>query len=168
MPFVWSIGTIIGPSVGGVFAEPVKNFPHFFSPGGIFDAFPYLLPNLVCVVMLFGSILAGYFFLFETHPDMQSWSTKEDLDHTSATTPLIPTTGAVNNAAANLTTESYGTFASVEIVDEHGQNIRDKAMIRSNSETSMRRNISPSRHKVFTKSVIHLVIALGMYVGSYC
>lgn len=163
MPFVWSIGTIIGPSIGGYFAEPVKNFPRFFHRGGIFDSNPYLLPNLVCAALLLGSIVAGYFFLFETHPDMQPWSTQEDLNYTSATTPLIPATGAVNNAAADLTTESYGTFASVEIVDEHGESIRDKAMIRSSSETWMSSIHSASRQKVFTVPVIQLTIALGIY-----
>lgn len=163
MPFVWSIGTIIGPCIGGYFSEPVKNFPSLFSRGGIFDSNPYLLPNVVCASLLLASILAGYFFLFETHPDMQPWSTQEDLDCTSAATPLIPATGAVNNAAADLTTESYGTFASVEIVDENGQNIRDKAMLRSNSETSMSSIGSANRQKVFTMPVIQLTIALGIY-----
>jgi len=163
MPFVWSIGTIIGPSIGGYFAEPASNFPSLFPRGGIFDSNPYLLPNLVCALLLLLSILAGYFFLLETHPDMQPWSTQEDLDHTSAATPLIPATGAVNNAAADLTTESYGTFAAVEIVDEHGQNIRDRDMLRSNSETSMGSLRSVSGEKVFTRQVIQLTIALGIY-----
>jgi len=163
MPFVWSIGTIIGPSIGGYFAEPVKNFPSLFPRGSVFDYNPYLLPNLVCASLLLLSILAGYFFLFETHPDMQPWITREDLDYTSAATPLIPATGAVNNAAADLTTESYGTFAAVEIVDEHGQNIRDKAMVRSNSETSMGSLRSASGQKVFTRQVIQLTVALGIY-----
>lgn len=163
MPFVWSIGTIVGPSIGGYFTDPVRNLPSLFSPGGVFDSNPYLLPNLVCAALLLGSILAGYFFLFETHPDMQPWSTKNDLDYTSATTPLIPATGAVNNAAADLTTESYGTFASVEIVDEQGRNVRDRNMSRSGSETSMSSIGSVSRPKIFTRQVIQLTVALGIF-----
>jgi hypothetical protein len=155
MPFVWSIGTIIGPSIGGYFAEPVKNFPSVFSPDGLFAHYPYLLPNLVCALLLLGSIVAGYFFLYETHPDMQPWSTQADLDNTSAATPLIPASGAMANAPADLATESYGTFDPVQIVDENGNDIRDPPE-RANSFSSA------SKDKVFSKQVVTLIIALGM------
>lgn len=52
MPFVWSIGTIIGPAIGGTFANPSVAFPWLFSPSGIFSMFPYLLPNLICAALL--------------------------------------------------------------------------------------------------------------------
>jgi hypothetical protein len=68
--------------------------------------------------MLFGSIIAGYLFLEETHPDMQPWSTPADLDHTTAETPLLPTAGATAHAAANLATESYGTFDAIDVQRE--------------------------------------------------
>jgi MFS family permease len=155
MPFVWSIGTIIGPCIGGYFADPSENFPTFFSPTGIFSAFPYLLPNLICALLLFGSIIAAYFFLGETHPDMQPWSTQADLDYTSAVTPLIPASGAMANAHADLSTESYGTFDSVTITDQAKPAGEPKAWSRSSS---------PQREKVFTRNVIMLIIALGMYV----
>src|SRR4051812_35942710 len=89
MPFVWAMGTIIGPSIGGYFAIPAENFPNLFFPTGIFGVFLFLLPNLICALMLLGSILAGYFFLIETHPDMQPWSTQADLDNSTAETPLL-------------------------------------------------------------------------------
>ncbi|KAF2432820.1 MFS general substrate transporter [Tothia fuscella] len=153
MPFVWSIGTIIGPSIGGYFSDPADNFPSLFSRTGLFASFPYLLPNLLCALMLFGSIIAAYFFLGETHPDMQPWSTQADLDSTSAVTPLIPASGAMNNAHADLSTESYGTFDSVTITE------RTKPMV----EPKGSRSSSPQRQKVFTKNVVMLVIALGIY-----
>ena len=93
MPFVWSIGmrpneyvlsiftdfidtgTIIGPAIGGTFARPAISMPSVFSSSSIFATFPYLLPNLICACLLLISIVFGYFFLIETHPDMQAWST---------------------------------------------------------------------------------------------
>lgn len=153
MPFVWSIGTIVGPAIGGYFAEPVDNFPSVFPRNGLFDSFPYLLPNLLCASLLLASMIAAYFFLLETHPDMQPWSTKEDLDHTSAVTPLIPASGAMANAPADISTESYGTFDAVTIIE----NPRDQSKPSSRSS-------SPRRAKVFTKNVVMLTVALGMCV----
>jgi len=154
MPFVWSIGTIIGPSIGGLFADPARNFPSMFSADGIFARFPYLLPNLLCAVLMGFSIVAAYFFLVETHPDMQPWSTQQDLDCSSAVTPLLPASGAMANAPADLSTESYGTFDSVTITNNAERNSKSANSSRSSS---------PRRQKVFTKNVIMLIIALGIF-----
>ncbi|KAJ9664949.1 hypothetical protein H2201_005001 [Coniosporium apollinis] len=155
MPFVWSVGTIVGPAIGGYLARPAENFPSVFSSSGIFASFPYLLPNLVCAIMLLCSIIAGYIFLQETHPDLQPWSTPEDLNHTSARTPLIPTAGSTAHAAADLQIESYGTFDAVQITEDEDWVVRPDDRPASISS-------APSE-KVFTKPVIMLVIALGIF-----
>ncbi|OCK83304.1 putative MFS transporter [Lepidopterella palustris CBS 459.81] len=155
MPFVWSVGTIIGPSIGGYFADPCENFPSVFPSSGIFATFPYLLPNAICAFMLLGGIIAGYFFLEETHPDMQPWSTPADLDHTTAETPLLPTAGATAHAAANLATESYGTFDTIDVQEDE--------IWRLNPDGRPRSVSSESSEKVFTKPVIMLVVALGIF-----
>ncbi|KAJ6256388.1 Major facilitator superfamily multidrug transporter [Drechslerella dactyloides] len=67
MPFVWSLGSIIGPSLGGLLAEPVQHYPEYFSRGGLFDQFPYLLPNLACAIICFVGAINGILFLDETH-----------------------------------------------------------------------------------------------------
>ena len=155
MPFVWSIGTIIGPTIGGYFANPAQNFPSVFPSGSLFDTFPYLLPNLLCAALLLISIIFGYALLEETHPDMQAWSTKADLDNTMAETPLMATAGATMNAAADLRSESYGTFNAVDV--EEDQNWVVKADGRPASISSA------SSTKVFTKRVTMLIVALGIF-----
>ena len=67
MPFVWCLGSIIGPAMGGALAMPCDAYPWLFSRGGIFDNYPFLLPNLVCVVVLLFGITNGILFLEETH-----------------------------------------------------------------------------------------------------
>ncbi|EKG20060.1 Major facilitator superfamily [Macrophomina phaseolina MS6] len=155
MPFVWSVGTIVGPSIGGYFAEPSKNYPALFPEGSLFDRFPYLLPNLICALMLFCSIIAGYLCLEETHPDMQPWSTAEDLQDTQAVTPLMPAAGATAHAAANLTTESYGTFDNVDVQREETWNVR--------ADGSDAPQKSAASHSVFSKNIMMLIIALGLF-----
>ncbi|KAL5114450.1 hypothetical protein ACEQ8H_007647 [Pleosporales sp. CAS-2024a] len=153
MPFVWSIGTIIGPSIGGYFAEPVQSFPGLFSPTGLFATFPYLLPNLICSLLMLLSIIMAYFLLDETHPDRHSQGHFEQYDAAVARTPLLPTQGATADAPANLTSESYGTFNNVEIQ-------RDEMWrVRSNGDWVE----VPADGKVFTWTVIQFVVALGIF-----
>jgi hypothetical protein len=69
MPFVWCLGAIIGSVLGGTLAEPVKNYPGVFATGGLFDKFPYLLPNLICVGVVLAGLITGFLFLEESHED---------------------------------------------------------------------------------------------------
>ncbi|PWW78563.1 MFS general substrate transporter [Tuber magnatum] len=67
MPFIWCLGSIIGPALGGLLAEPVKRYPAVFHSGGVFEEYPYLLPNLVSAIILVVGIIIGTLFLEETH-----------------------------------------------------------------------------------------------------
>ncbi|OAX85556.1 hypothetical protein ACJ72_00050 [Emergomyces africanus] len=69
MPFVWCLGSIVGPAMGGALAQPCDNYPQLFRRNTIFDRYPFLLPNLVCVVILCFGITIGILFLEETHPE---------------------------------------------------------------------------------------------------
>jgi hypothetical protein len=65
IPFMWFFGSIIGSSMGGLLAKPATTWPSL--RGGIFDKFPYLLPNLVAAVYIVFAIAAGIAFLKETN-----------------------------------------------------------------------------------------------------
>lgn len=71
MPFVWCLGSIIGSGLGGTLADPVLNYPGYFSRGTIWDSFPYLLPNLVCAAVVLFGMVVGFLFLEETHEDLK-------------------------------------------------------------------------------------------------
>ena len=53
--------------MGGTLAQPSKSFPSLFPPGTLFDRFPFLLPNLVCTLVLIVGVSIGVLFLEETH-----------------------------------------------------------------------------------------------------
>ncbi|EEP76804.1 conserved hypothetical protein [Uncinocarpus reesii 1704] len=157
MPFVWSIGTIIGPAIGGTFAKPAETFPSIFPPSGLFGSFPYLLPNLICSVLLLISIAAGYLFLDETHPDMQTGyvpvPTHGDNAEFGAPLAAVATAGSLACASADLRAKSYGTFNDVDMREDEEWHVRlDGKQLRSSE--------SP---KVFTYRVTMLVIALGIF-----
>ena len=59
--------SILGPALGGALAQPVQTYPSLFAPGSLFDEYPFLLPNLVCVAILGCGLVIGILFLEETH-----------------------------------------------------------------------------------------------------
>lgn len=62
MPIVWSLGSIIGPSFGGLFAEPAEQYPQIFGHIEFFKRFPFALPNLILMVFfLFSATIAALF-----------------------------------------------------------------------------------------------------------
>ncbi|KAF5019345.1 hypothetical protein F66182_8654 [Fusarium sp. NRRL 66182] len=100
-PFVWTLGGIIGSAMGGFLAQPAVFYPSVFSQDGLFGRYPYLLPNLVSVVVVAVAVIQGLFFLEETHVDRgngnenenntanyQDIAVVDDLESIDETTPL--------------------------------------------------------------------------------
>lgn len=140
-------------SIGGLFSQPVENFPSLFSSTGLFAQFPYLLPNIICSALLVVSMFMAYFLLGETHPDKRSGNRATDDDSATANTPLLPAQGATANAPAQLASESYGTFNAVEV--QHDEMWR----VRSNGDWVE----PPASEKVFTRNVITFIVALSIF-----
>lgn len=67
MPFVWCLGTIIGGSLGGVLAQPALSSDTFKDT--IFETYPFLLPNVICALIVILGLAVGILFLQETHED---------------------------------------------------------------------------------------------------
>lgn len=61
--------SILGPTLGGALARPVVGYPSLFAAGTIWERFPYLLPNLVCTVIVSCGVVIGILFLEETHAE---------------------------------------------------------------------------------------------------
>ena len=51
---------------------PCDNYPALFARNTLFDRFPFLLPNLVCAIVLACGVLIGILFLEETHEEMKN------------------------------------------------------------------------------------------------
>ncbi|GLJ49546.1 hypothetical protein SUGI_1050790 [Cryptomeria japonica] len=67
---MWGIGLIIGPALGGFFAQPADKYPNIFSKKSLFGRFPYLLPCL-CISVIAVIVFVSTFWLPETlhkHP----------------------------------------------------------------------------------------------------
>ncbi|GAA5880633.1 hypothetical protein JCM16303_004290 [Sporobolomyces ruberrimus] len=65
LPLAWSLGSVIGPLLGGYLSHPAERFPHLFDYP-FFIENPYVLPCLVGALFPFLGALIGFFFLEET------------------------------------------------------------------------------------------------------
>ncbi len=162
MPFVWSVGTIVGPSIGGYFATPVDNFPGSFSPDGLFGRFPYLLPNLICAGLMCISIIAGWLCLEETHPDKQPGSAPPDPDdhtfrHFRADSSAMTMQASDTTPGVNLTQESYGTFNRVSEDAVEEWDLKPDGTSRPSSVDE------GTPQKWLTRRIVMLTIALGIF-----
>jgi MFS family permease len=156
-PFVWAAGTIIGPSIGGLLANPAISFPDTFSAEGLFGRFPFLLPNVVCALLMLISIASAFFWMRETHPGFSSsQSRRQSLVETIIEqTPII--TGATANDAADLRDDTYGTFTEIAVQKEEHWRLNEDGISREPS-------ISEKRGSAwFTKEVAMVVLALSIY-----
>jgi MFS family permease len=61
-----SFGQLIGPSVGGWLADPVKQFPATYKGNQFLEKFPFILPNIIGAFSALMSTVAVYCFLPET------------------------------------------------------------------------------------------------------
>ncbi|KAL9618905.1 MAG: hypothetical protein Q9160_006430 [Pyrenula sp. 1 TL-2023] len=66
MPLVWTIGSIVGPALGGSLANPAANHPGIFGKNKFFIKFPYALPNLVASLFFLIGLATGILFVKET------------------------------------------------------------------------------------------------------
>lgn len=149
MPFVWSIGTIIGPCIGGTFADPHESWPGAFPKGSLFERFPYLLPNLLCALLLAVSIVLGFFLLEETHPDMQPRVLLPADTYVSEETPLIETSDAMKRPAVDLRSDTYGAIRTVNDQTGDWEDTTEKE--------------APSPMKIWNKRVVGFIIALSIF-----
>lgn len=62
----FGLGTIIGPVLGGLLVDPVKQYPKIFGGNHFLTEFPYFLPCFVGSVISLSGGIAGIFLLEET------------------------------------------------------------------------------------------------------
>jgi MFS family permease len=105
---------------------------------------------------MLGSIIAGYLWLGETHPDLKVGSNPLKNHDMAEHTPMITAAGANADPGIDLRQESYGTFNEVDIFD------KDWVVNADGSSRPLSLTEKPSS-KAFTWKVSMLVAALGLF-----
>ncbi|CAL9091031.1 unnamed protein product [Musa acuminata var. zebrina] len=81
----WGIGLIVGPAIGGYFAQPAEKYPEIFSQDSFFARFPYFLPCLCISLFAVGVLIASVWFpetLHKHNSDQVKGVSIEDLETT--------------------------------------------------------------------------------------
>jgi hypothetical protein len=79
--------------IGGALAKPAEYWPQLFTPGSIWDRFPYLLPNLVSALFVFFGLAVGLLFLEETH-QRKKWQRDRGVELGNYLLSLVPVCSA--------------------------------------------------------------------------
>ena len=116
--------------MGGYLSQPAQFYPGTFSPDGLFGRYPYLLPNLVCVVAIAIAVIQGAIFLKETNPMMiekdrakeraKALATSEAVDER---TPLRIADRKVSDSELTQSTDESGSLLNKKpslLVEEQG------------------------------------------------
>lgn len=62
---VWTVGSIIGNTIGGTFSHPVERIPWLFKSSTLLERYPFLLPCLITTGFTGAGLLFAWFFLEE-------------------------------------------------------------------------------------------------------
>ena len=172
MPFVWCLGSIIGPVMGGALAQPCIAYPWLFDQDSIFGTYPFLLPNLVCVVILTFGITIGILFLEETHADKKyrsGWRSR--LGNTLLQRALGSNFGISGEAKSKFSIhddpsmsedEQPPGYRSTEGSPRMSSTFRVDVSARSDVEGGRSSKEGKSITKIFNRHVILVIVAYGI------
>lgn len=76
MPMVWTVGAVVGPSLGGLLSNPLRVDPKQPRGDKFLERFPYILPNIAASSCFAVGIITGWLFLRET---LESKKGQQDL-----------------------------------------------------------------------------------------
>ena len=111
--FAYGIGFAIGPMIGGGLSHPADTMP--FLRGSFLETFPYLLPCIVCALL----ILVSGIGLFWLHLPRKPRAVAEPA--AAAVAPAassLPTTSATSTSTTSATTSTTSTTSTTEPADD--------------------------------------------------
>ncbi|KAJ7510540.1 major facilitator superfamily multidrug-resistance, DHA1 sub-family [Mycena galericulata] len=97
LPFMWTVGSTLGPLIGGTLANPATRYPDTLGRIPILREFPYLLPCATAGVLAFASFLFGFVGLKETLPSIIA-RRKRTAQESTEIEPLLSDTVVVSQA----------------------------------------------------------------------
>ncbi|KAG6841116.1 hypothetical protein C0991_001685 [Blastosporella zonata] len=111
MPLMWSIGSTIGPIMGGVLSQPAKTWPDLFGRFVFFHQYPYFLP---CAVAAFIAFLPSVFAFAGLKETLPSAVIREKKKKANQCVPPNSTTGLLtgHNEQGYLATTTTSTVES--------------------------------------------------------
>ncbi|KAJ3313245.1 hypothetical protein HDV04_002229 [Boothiomyces sp. JEL0838] len=78
MSLNFGVGTVIGPALGGLLANPAEKYPDIFGHIDFLKEYPYFLPCFCSAIITWVGFTLGYFFLPETCTTVVGYQRVED------------------------------------------------------------------------------------------
>ncbi|KAJ2806892.1 hypothetical protein H4R20_001512 [Coemansia guatemalensis] len=141
IPLMWNVGSVAGAAVGGIFADPVHQYPNLFGNSKIFRTFPYLLPCLIgCSVTVFGLVMAVF-------------KLKETLVKEPA--PIRPVSPEVTRQSSSSSPSPLATETTHLIQDDTHESVG----LQQSQQRTVRELLTPT---VIRTMIANAVMSLGM------
>jgi len=94
VPLMWSLGSTIGPIIGGVLSNPATRWPNTLGRIQYLRRHPYFLPCVTSGSIAFVSFVISFFGLKETLPSLVAARKRRQLDNASSDDTTVPATTA--------------------------------------------------------------------------
>jgi hypothetical protein len=76
---VWTVGSIIGNTIGGTFSHPVERIPWLFGSSLLLKRYPFLLPCLITTGCTAAGLIFAWLFLKEVRRNVFRQGTSTDM-----------------------------------------------------------------------------------------
>ncbi|XP_065841582.1 uncharacterized protein [Oscarella lobularis] len=126
----WGLGLVVGPALGGLLAEPVRQYPGTFSSGGFLETFPYFLPCTVTASLFAIGLVLVFFLLPET---LRKRGSSYNVDEVEASVLYVRPVGNDDDGSVSIerTKENNDTF--VQDIDTVADESEPKAYVRESN-----------------------------------
>lgn len=148
----------------------MRSYPTVFAKGTIWERFPYLLPNLVCTIVVLCGVVIGILFLEETH---EAKKLRRDPGLELGKWIISKFTRCARSVRSG---EEKGQWEATPLLneDQHlpgyqaasaspilsSARLEEPAAIEVNSRAAV--NVKPAATKAFTPQVIRNIIGYGI------
>ncbi|KAH6917777.1 major facilitator superfamily domain-containing protein [Coprinopsis sp. MPI-PUGE-AT-0042] len=126
LPVAWSVGSTLGPAIGGGFTHAAEKWPEVFGRDGFFSHYPYFLPCVVAALVPLFAFLLASIALKETAPNVLRKRRLEELSKEGTASPLleectIRNYGATGTPSSTLRS-SHGRPRSIDSLTDSSEN----------------------------------------------
>ncbi|KAF8636255.1 hypothetical protein AX16_011025 [Volvariella volvacea WC 439] len=160
LPVAWSIGSTVGPLIGGAFANPAEQWPELFGKISFLKVYPYFLPCFVAALVPVCAFLLAFIALKETLPSAKKTTDSPGSDEEGdfAHESFVPTceTRLLRNASSSTVNTDYGTLTN-NTLSRSQPNLGSASTSPSSTAASSTLSLSspkPSFQEVFIPQVL--------------
>lgn len=142
MPLVWTVGSMLGPAMGGALADPAHKYPAVFGSSSFLLRYPYAAPNLLACLIFVFAMAVDFLFLHET---LRTEQNKHDIGLYLGQALIAPCRRRRDKARKRLSSLESDCSWRMELREARNRLIEDPC-----DSASLEQREAPSQFKEFT------------------